>query len=326
MLGKLSFLLLGIFIFSACDNELKLVTDGDPYPVVYGVIAPEEARQFVRVEKSFIDKEKGASVLAQDPNNLYYENITVLLKNPEGSNTVALERINAEDLGYEREDGIFAKSPNYVYSITSDKLTPLLGSDDIQVQVINDQDSILAESTTKILRPVRLSRPSTFIRDEIFLIPEEESSVRFRDAYNNILFDFEFEIYITETKDGVETQRVIDWTSNKKITISDVGIDALGMYEKLAAELEVDRNITRSLDSLYMTVYGYGKDFQDYLLLDESNDGITASSEVPVYSNITNGYGLFTGRSKLVDGPFFLNGESMIEIRNNDIVVDLNFR
>jgi|GEM_PF-1985705 len=123
---------------NSCDNEVDVVGDWKEVPVVYGVINPMplfEAVEphYIRIEKAFLDPRTDAFQIAQRADSLYYGpfDLEVILyeQSLQGAQVITtpldtLERINAVDEGLgDREEGIFASSPNYLYK--SDAVLPV---------------------------------------------------------------------------------------------------------------------------------------------------------------------------------------------------------
>jgi len=91
-------------------------------PIVYGLLNVNDTAQYIRVEKAFLDEETSALVIAQEPDSLYYDNISVELQEISSSGAVVftfpLNLVDANLEGYERPEGVFADTPNYVYKTT----------------------------------------------------------------------------------------------------------------------------------------------------------------------------------------------------------------
>ena len=115
-------LIIGLFIFSGCDNDLELNADSKDIPVVYGMFSLQDSAYYLRVERVFLEPGEDALELAQQPGQLYYDNILVQLKRSNPEKTVAMERVDGNQEGYKRDEGIFAAAPNYLYKAKASDL------------------------------------------------------------------------------------------------------------------------------------------------------------------------------------------------------------
>ena len=67
-------------MFNSCSNDFDLVDTWKDIPIVYGLLNVNDSVQYIRVEKAFLDEETSALVIAQEPDSLYYGNISVELE------------------------------------------------------------------------------------------------------------------------------------------------------------------------------------------------------------------------------------------------------
>lgn len=123
----LPFIILCSMLQWGCDNEIDVIGEWKEIPIVYGVFTnfPQGTTNYYRIEKAFLDPTTDAFVVAQRPDSLYYgENeIEVILYErvvgpgyPDAFVAIdTLVRVDAATLGFQREEGVFAGSPNYIY-------------------------------------------------------------------------------------------------------------------------------------------------------------------------------------------------------------------
>jgi len=110
-------IILILFIFGAllgCENEVKLLEPGDPIPVVYGIICPDDTLHQIRLMKTF-DGSKTPEVEASISDSLYYDQAEVYLE-LRSTQGLVLERLElTKTLINNRSEGIFATAPNFIY-------------------------------------------------------------------------------------------------------------------------------------------------------------------------------------------------------------------
>ena len=111
-----------------------MVSDWKSIPVVYGLINAQDTAHYIRVEKAFLDPNVSGPELARIPDSLYYDNIQVQIERTGSSeDTYTLNRVDGNLEGFVREDGLFAKSPNYLYKLKLSAGQKLQGDDVIKL-------------------------------------------------------------------------------------------------------------------------------------------------------------------------------------------------
>jgi hypothetical protein len=109
--------------FIACSNDLNLTADYEDIPIIYAMISPDDAAQYFRVEKAFIDPDVSPIELAQIPDSLYYANATVLLTRESTGEVVEFQAVDGNEEGIIRDEGVFAMAPNILYKALSSQMT-----------------------------------------------------------------------------------------------------------------------------------------------------------------------------------------------------------
>ncbi|MBT8189158.1 MAG: hypothetical protein KJO29_01920, partial [Bacteroidia bacterium] len=236
-LKSLFFLLLVLY---SCDNELNVIEDYKDIPVVYGVLSTSDTAQYIRVEKVFVDPETSALVLAQNPDSLYYNDIDVSIQREDGA-IYQLEKVDANLEGYQREEGVFAQSPNYLYKIRTGDI-PLVSDNEytLILQRVNDLTPVTA--TTELVGTSKILTPSSSIGFNYV----QPTRIRWRKGENARIFDiyiqFNYRERITSSSDDFE-KKSITWnmatnipsTSDDIEEFEKVGID---FYSFLVGNLE----------------------------------------------------------------------------------------
>ncbi|WCL82318.1 hypothetical protein PPO43_04285 [Saprospira sp. CCB-QB6] len=246
---------------NSCDNEVDVVGDWKEVPVVYGVINPLPLFEpmephYIRIEKAFLDPRTDAFQIAQRPDSLYYGpfDLEVILfqQSLQGSQVIStaldtLERVSAVDEGFgDREEGIFAASPNYIYK--SDAVVPVgaylmlkvknLSSGkeyDIYTKAIQAGDLDLTGQT---FRNFRVNTPSTSLGVKWVNYDQGSQDWIFRDINFNwatptdaAVYDlsldihyYEFEVDESQTGEpeiaGTRVLKTLTWTPFRSIMAS----------------------------------------------------------------------------------------------------------
>ncbi len=314
------FVLLVLFVLS-CDNELDLIAENREVPVVYGLIDQTDTAQYIRVERIFVDKDIPPAEIAQNPDSLYYEDITVKLITQDDQEYI-LERVDGNSEGLERETGAFATSPNYLYKVLTSDL-PLVENEEIRLRIEGIFEDTVVTSTTTIVEAPFLASPQN--GDLISFIPNRSINIGWNPRENSVIYTALIHMNISEFVGTDETEKRLTWLlvsdTDKRILEND-GSD---FYLFLVDQLEENSSITRKMNSLEFELISGNQEIAEYIRVGQANLGITSSGEIPVLSNIDNGLGVFGATHTHLRIGLQLSQISRDSLFNSILTRDLNF-
>ena len=120
------------------------------------------------------------------------------------------------------------------------------------------------------------------------------------------VFDVRLNINIREFFTGNPTMngpRTIQWVIRERLVASEgetrvvLNFNNELFWQFLGANLEPIVGVRRVIEDLDLIVTGVGEEIEGQLELEAANSGITSAQTVPTFSNVTNGLGVFTGRT-----------------------------
>jgi hypothetical protein len=282
--------------------------------------------QFVRLEKAFISKNTSAIELAKNADSIYYKNADVrLIRNRNGVLTEKqLEKVSGETIGYPREDGIFATSPNILYRIAKTDLE--LKPGDVVKLLINTGEGETITSETTIIDKTNSSSPSP--GREFDFSATQSTQVKWSPLMLNggVIYTSEFILNITEVKAGVATVKNLKFRLITNTDDESYRIPVNGFYTFLANSLEKDKDVKRFFNYIDYYLYTGDKNFADFNLVSQANNGITSSGEFPIFTNLSKGYGVFGSKSITSILGIGVTSKTIEELRNNSLTKDLNFQ
>lgn len=339
---KLLFLLpVLMLVMAACSNEFDVAAPWKEIPVAYAILSPRDTAHYVRVEKAFLDPETDALQIAQIADSLYYpENaITVYLQQVDGGQLFQLHRVDGALEGYPRKDGIFAKQPNWLYKISASELTLVPGKKyRLVIKRTDGQPDITAETT--IPNDFRFVNPNQDLSPPFiaFTLPNT-TNVEWRCDVNSALFQIVFDIqYREENANGSLIRRdTLVWDAPFALELNNLGgsanfrgvgqISPTDLYRFLKANIDsVATPPFRYFEDISVTLVGGGKEIKDFQTVSAANLGITGAEVLPSYTNLSEGYGVFTSKNTLkLNGVKFTN-PTVDSISNHALTRHLNFR
>ena len=323
---KLRYLAFVLFGIVACDNELNVIEDFKDIPIVYGVLSASDTAQYIRVEKAFVDPNTSALEIAQIADSLYYDDATVQIQHD--NDVYDLIRVDGNLEGYVRDEGAFAQSPNYLYKIRTENI-PLI-EDDAYTLVINTNDNLEpVTSTIELVGESKITTPTSSIGFDYV----QPTRIRWRKGNNARIFDIFIQFNYRERRisssTGFERKSVI-WkmASNIESTNDDIenferpGFD---FYSFLAGAMEKNEDIERRFDDITIILDSGGFEILELNRVSGANLGITSSQDVPNYTNLSRGRGIFTSKYQELKRDITLKRASLDSLVEGQITRELNF-
>ncbi|MFN0034554.1 MAG: hypothetical protein ACKVUS_05760 [Saprospiraceae bacterium] len=341
---KLLLLLPFGLLLSACSNDFDVTAPWKDIPVVYAILSPQDSAHYVRIEKAFVDPDKSALVIARIADSLYYpENaITVwLVPTDNPSNRLRLERVDGALEGYPRDSGVFATQPNWLYKAKPTAGFTLDGGKTYRLLIErndNNGPDVTAETTL----------PNDFLVLEPDLSPQVPkvifasnlgTDVRWRTDVNGVYFNVTFRIrYYDRFLNGtVAATHELVWEAAKNVERNDVFsggfytgkvvIPRASFYSFLAQNIQKPpSNIYREFKNCDIILDGGGREIKEYLQIAAANADITGAETFPNYTNISEGYGIFTAKNRTLAEDLRIDVKTVDSMNVNTVTDTLGFR
>lgn len=327
----LGLIFLVTIIFSACTTDFQLEGEWKDIPVVYGFISVSDTAHYVRVEKAFLEPGGDANQIAQIADSLYYVNATVQLKNLGTGAVYDLERVDGNLEGYQREAGAFATSPNYLYKIKAEDIE-LTGGEDLQILVNTGTDEDLVTAETTVIEAIE---PSENLPTQELSLGDYDRVIttRWDHGVETKIFDLRWIVHYKESIPGTSdfVDKSVEWVLDRRLindnerTKSTFKFEAGQFYRFLADVIEEDPDVVRKNLRIDISIVGGGQEFQEYLTISDANLGITSSNQIPIYTNLSRGYGIFTSRGTATRDGLFLNSIALDSLETGIYTKLLNF-
>ncbi|MCE7923187.1 MAG: DUF4249 family protein [Haliscomenobacteraceae bacterium CHB4] len=340
---KLLFLLpLWMLFLAACSNDFDVAAPWKEIPVAYGILSPADSAHYIRVEKAFLDPETSALVIAQIPDSIYYpENaIAVYLQRVNGGQLYQMHRVNGAAEGYPRKDGIFASQPNWLYKIKPDELDSLKKGEKYRLVIKRADGKPDVTAETSIPKDFIFRDPSPLDNPLVMgFLPDLPTYIEWRGDENGVYYNVNLVIRYRENyPDGSVVHDTVVWQAAKNIQRTDVPV-AGGLYKgqvSLPGESFyrfLNENIAsganppeRRFVGIDFVLTGGGKEIRDYLETAAANSGITGAEVFPNYTNLSEGFGLFSAKNTNILNDIRLTNKTVEEVQKNPLTSHLNFR
>ena len=322
---KLFFAVVSLVFVLGCSNDFELTDAWKDIPVVYGFLNQKDTAHYVRVEKAFLDPVTSALTIAKIADSLYYKDATVFLERGSDNKRFQLERVDGALEGYPRDTGIFAQNPNILYKIKQSTINLKPGE---TCKVIIERGENLPEVTgqTVILGALEISTPKQSITGVHFKTGDQFSMTWIAPTEAQI-FDLSATIRIREEVIGSTEvrNRTLNWSIARNVkrnpgSTSDFvskSVPGSSFFKFLADNLTPDPTVNRYITStgIDFRVDGAGAEVNEYNDVLNANSGISGAELIPVYTNMSEGFGLFPSRGFIIEkgyGPNQVTRDSLI--------------
>ncbi|MCB0707096.1 MAG: hypothetical protein KDC34_17390 [Saprospiraceae bacterium] len=328
----LSILFVAALILPSCNDEIKLTADWKDIPVVYGLLDKDDQTHYIRIEKVFVDPDKNAEDLALIPDSIYYENLTVEIQKLSTGERVTLNRVNGDDIGIPRDSGAFVSSPNYLYTFDAADM-PFSGGEDIRLLLNRGDDQPLITADASIVGAIV---PTGIGAGTIDFKYERDRDFRWQSGDEARVFDLKLVIHFLENDledPDPAVERELVWQFANAVPRNDNGSSGITTYSQsgtdfftfLQSQLVAKPSINRTWIGMDFVIIGGGEALGQYIAITEANTGITSAQELPTYSNVIDGLGIFSSISTGIAPNLTLSGSALDSLQNGIYTKDLNF-
>ena len=303
------------FLVVACKQ--KTLDIYEPYKdvtVVYGLLNPSDSIQYIKIYKGFLGK-GDANDYAQTPDSIYYptKDIRVSLVSYKISSTGSkdsLETIVLKDtvIATLNDAGTFTSKNNLVWYTKA----AISGNNRVYKLVMKNLKSnkeVIAETKmidlgaagTNFIPKARVGGTQLYMFDEIG--KSRTLGVAFSRGANGNLFDLVMRINYIEYKNNNRSDSVLKYvdypfdqtkSTEPSITFSITGSQILTFIKSRYSTTFKDKSYYRTVRNAAFYLSVASEDFTTYMELNSPRASYLLDK--PIYTNITNGYGLFANR------------------------------
>lgn len=317
-----------------CSTDFVLEAEWKDIPVVYAFLDPTDEAHYIRVEKAFLQEGGDAREIAQIADSLYYDNATVQLQKIGSSILYTLERVDGNLEGLPREDGVFATAPNYLYKILQSDIN-LEGGDEVRFILNRGDDLPPVTSEIVMLNPIAplQNQPPNPIN---FSTYERAINISFNPGPHAELFDIRWVVhYLENTPENPQQfeSKQVTWVLESKLEREEGATNSVlyrvkseNFYLFLSGAIDPATDRVRKFEGIDIQITAVGEELANYLRVSSANLGITSSNQVPVYTNISEGRGLFTSRTDIVLPGYQLDSNSITLLKTGPLTQNLNFQ
>ena len=326
-------LLVSLMFWSACSNEFQVTAPWKDIPVVYGLLDVNKDVHYIRVEKAFLDPERNALLDARIADSIYYDNATVQLEKVSTGQKFTMTRVDGNDasVGFPRDPGIFATAPNWLYRLSNSQIN-LQAGETIRFLLDRGNNLPLVTAETVIQGPMIKRTP---LGTNFDFAPNLPTKVGWSASPEAKIFDVKLLIHYAEfpsDNPNAFVEKTLEWEWGQGVTFPvfsneyRLEKDGREFYSFMAASIPDDPNFHRIFDKIDIEVRSGGAALEKYINVALANSGITGSQELPSYTNLSEGMGVFSTTGLLRVPGLSLSTRSRDSLINGSITKHLNFQ
>jgi len=319
--------------FSSCENDFDLIAPGARVaPVVYGIVDITDTAHYLRIEKIFVDEEISPLTLAQDPDNLYFDNLDA--KIVKGGTSYSLTRVDGNLEGILRDEGIFSDSPNYLYKLKLSGADRFQPGQQVNLELRTSELDTMVTATTNLLGESQITKPNLMFGAGFD--PEKDFNFNWQDTYKNSFAydiemtvnyeekvgtaDFESKSFVWEVVNGYTPDFDPDNPSRR------YNGDGFSFYQSFVDNIPEATNEIRRIVDFDLEIKAVGEEFYEYILIGQVNTGITSAQIIPTYSNLSEGRGIFSSGVSTITKGYTFSETTKEFIREYAPMLPLNFQ
>lgn len=316
-------------LLTRCSNELDILSEYQEKIVCYGILNPDDSIHYIKVSKIFLG-EGNALAMAQVQDSIALR--------PENCEVRIVRILNGIEMSYwtlepdssiPREAGVFLNPHQILYR----GIFPVFVDGSTYKLTITDlRTGVQAYSETQVVRNVVQTDPAS-VWQQLNFEDTTVASFKFLSPTHGKRYELTIRFYYQERFIFDTTQiseKYVDWIVGQTESISTTGGENLAInvrrdnfFRVLANKIPVNNTVTRisgRLDFIYLSV---SDDLVTYIKVQEANQN--TSADLPPFTNIFNGIGLFTTRTTTTIPNFHLDIDTQYALTTSLVVKELNF-
>ena len=327
--------------FSSCDNKLNVAADWEEVAVIYSALNPTDDTNYARIQRAFLDESQSAFKFLNDPDSLYFDTLEVYIEeysNGNFSKKIDLRLIDGNDVGIEKDTGVFYSDTNPLY-FTDEEIRPSTFTTDISyyITVTNPKTGYTCRSSTESVGQAEVYNPINNTSSRTIQPKSNDDNrvyVNFKEGKYVRAYTLDMTIRVEETDTSGAQKKEIKTVNWRMVNLGKTQriqgfedkiylVPSVNFFSALSSQLEANPNIERRLVDYDLTFYGVSDDFNTYLSVSRPSIGIVQKK--PEFTNVENGLGLFTSRYITRFENRIFDPSTVTEIQLSETTSNLNF-
>ncbi|MFA6128144.1 MAG: hypothetical protein WC699_12655 [Bacteroidales bacterium] len=307
----------------SCETGIEINSTNQDVPIVYCVLNSADSFQYVRLQKTYLIDQAALEFPPDQDSMLFTGEIVVTMERWSAGKVIETIRFT-ETNEIPKDSGFFPSEKNILYMAKANivpnqiyRLYIYLGS----------KEKILYAETSSLGKLVVID-PLPIQERKISLYSGNNYTCRWQPVANAGVYQVVLRFNYKETVDGIEKIKHLDWPQ----TFASPGSDAEYLSNDISGSrfmhilqdnLSDGSGITREVIGMNFQIVSGSMEMKYYIESTSPSEG--ALMEKPVYSNITNGIGLFCSAAKIDVDQLLLSPVTIDSIAYGQFTRNLGF-
>ena len=334
-----------VVVLGACETDIDVNADWKDITTVYSILDPAEKTQYVRINKAFLG-EGNALEYAQIADSINYDTSYIEARIDEYLKGELVQSMKLKPLWIPRKNDpnspfynpnfpyvlVYMAQPKNFYKMSGNDTIWLNPDSDYHLEIFNRHSGKTVTASTIIVKDFNISRPlynpsKPFLK---ILNTDGQNTIKWRAAVNGRRYQVIYRFYYKESPNPGDT--VIKTTDYHLGVIKsqyttgsedmDVSFMGTSFYKYLGSSIPANPNVKRIAYQIELIIAVIPEEFNTYLEVNEPSSSIV--QDRPEYTNIENGYGLFSSRY-IKSRLYFVDSEMAARIKTYFQTIDGSF-
>lgn len=281
-----------IALLYSCETEFQVNTENQEVPVIYCVLNSSSDTQYLKINKTYLIAQ-AAYDFPPHQDSLYFEgNIEVVLERWKNGKVEGIHVFQpTEDIP--KDSGFFPNENNVIYT-TQAKILPE-SKYSISIYLENKEKIVYAE--TQSLGPLSVIDPLDIPERKISLNTGQNYNCSWRPVDNAGIYQVVLNFHYMEYEGQDSVQRTVVWPQSFTSPLSNAEtlnkeISGSRFFYIINEKIPEKEGVTRKAMGMDFLILSGGEEIKFYIESTAPAEG--ALMEKPVYTNFTNGLGVFS--------------------------------
>ncbi len=295
------FVVLGVVVvasLTSCETDFQINAENQEVPIVYCVLNTSSNIQYLKLNKTYlIDKAASENPPAQD--SVYFDgNIQVVLEGWDNGKVTEVFIFTPTN-EIPKDTGFFPNETNIIYK-TEASIRPQ-SQYSISIYLENKEKILYAE--TESLGALQVIDPLDIPERKISLNIGQNYTCRWKPVDNAGIYQVIINFYYMEYEGQDSTLEKVVWPQSFTSPLTNAEsltkeISGSRFFNIMGDYIPIKEGVTRKTLGLDFLILSGGQEIKFYIESTAPSEG--ALMEKPVYTNITNGLGVFSTLSRAI--------------------------
>lgn len=286
-------------LLASCTNDFEVLAPYKDIPLVYSILDPAETTHYVRVERGFAGK-GNAFDMAANPDSVYYQHVAVMLERwVEKSFRERYAMIPTDQIP--KDQGMFATDPHILFRL--DQVLDAKSEYRLDIRIADIDRNLVA--STFLVSGIRLTKPQPGQLSMSFANYDEHHEIEWVTSPGSRLHYLQFRLNYIEIAGNDTLLKQALWSIGHFASADDEGgqrmetlVSNRRFYQWIPSKIPPpDEGMKRiiPMPALDIIFTMGGEDLYTYLEIHQGNQN--PMIQKPLFTNIENGYGIFSSRT-----------------------------